>query len=136
MENLEAQKEFNSVNEFRCTATDEDYQNLLSYINSLSHKTRDFKNGIYNFSYSSAVTLLKEKGLWENAQSAQRHEKKNENFIIEPSDTKPAAFTTRSFTVEDSILGRYDKLCEKYWQYSKKAILNKLLDEALNRYGY
>lgn len=78
MENLEVQKKFNSVNEFRCTATDEDYQNLLSYINSLSHKTKDFKNGIYNFSYSSAVTLLKEKGLWKNTQSAQRQEKKNE----------------------------------------------------------
>ena len=57
-----------------------------------------------------------------------------EEFIIRA--TGPKEFVSRSVVLQKDITERIDKLSENNWQYSKKAIINKLLDEALKKYGY
>lgn len=59
-----------------------------------------------------------------------------EEFIIRPSKKEEIAFVSRTFNVSKDILDRIDNLAKDNWQYSKKAIVNKLLDDALKKYGY
>lgn len=66
--------------------------------------------------------------------SSSNISKKTEEFIIRAGEKKE--FTSRSFSISNDILARIDKLSEDNWQYSKKAIVNKLLDDALSKYGY
>ncbi|MGN0513111.1 MAG: hypothetical protein ACI4GD_02445 [Lachnospiraceae bacterium] len=66
--------------------------------------------------------------------SSSNISKKTEEFIIRAGEKKE--FTSRSFSISNDILARIDKLSDDNWQYSKKAIVNKLLDDALSKYGY
>lgn len=60
-----------------------------------------------------------------------------EEFIIRPGTTKEEkTFISRSFIIDNQILKRIDQLASDNWQYSKKAIINQLLDDALQKYGY
>lgn len=55
------------------------------------------------------------------------------------ADRKPPTkddFTTRSITISKSIQKRIDDLAAANWQYSKKAVVNQLLSDALEMYGY
>ena len=59
-----------------------------------------------------------------------------ETFIIQSGKKAEMEFVTRSFNVTKDILERIDRLAADNWQYSKKAIINQLLDDALKKYGY
>lgn len=120
---------FKSIQDFRNRATKKDMEELEAFINKQTKKADAFPNETYDFSYSSASTYLKEKGyLSSNAKNETKE------FIIK--GLKKTEFTSRSFSVQKDILNRIDNLAEDNWQYSKKAIINKLLDDALKTYGY
>lgn len=60
------------------------------------------------------------------------------SFSIVADKTPPTKddFITRSITINKSIQKRIDNLAAANWQYSKKAIVNQLLSDALEMYGY
>ena len=126
---------FNSIQEFRNKATAEDKQALADYLNSSLKKSEALPNDTYKFSYSSASTYLREEGYPVGRGSVSPKEESDfEEFVIRSS--KPKEFISKSVVLQKDISERIDKLSNDNWQYSKKAVINKLLDEALQKYGY
>lgn len=125
---------FSSIQDFRSRATEDDMKKLEAFINAQPKKAEAFPNETYNFSYSSASQYLRDQGYLGGRREAAAKESETPEFIIRAGEKKE--FTSRSFSVQTDILARIDKLAEDNWQYSKKAVINKLLDEALAKYGY
>jgi len=126
---------FNSIQEFRDKATAEDKQKLADYLNSSPKKSEALPNETYDFSYTSASTYLRSEGYQVGrGSSSSKEESDSEEFIIRASG--PKEFVSRSVVLQKDITERIDKMSTDNWQYSKKAIINKLLDEALKKYGY
>lgn len=125
---------FKSIQEFRAKATDTDKQALFEYVQSLTKKVDGFPNDIYNFSYSSASRYLTDEGYLTGKPKGNSDKRSITEFIIHTPE--PKEFISRSVTLQTDIIERLDKLADDNWQYSKKAVINKLLDEALARYGY
>lgn len=124
---------YSSIKDFRANATEEDMKELEAFIEAQKKKSEAFPNEKYDFSYSSAATELRKHGYLGGFKESGSAEE-TEEFIIRPG--AKTEFTSRSFCISTDILARIDKLAEENWQYSKKAIVNKLLDEALKKYGY
>lgn len=122
---------YNSIQEFRENATEEDMQELERYILSQPKRTGCIPNETYNFSYSSAAEFLKKKGYLGGKKETNME---TDEFIIRGGEKKE--FITRSLSIQKDVLERIDKLAADNWQYSKKAIISKLLDDALSKYGY
>lgn len=117
---------FKNTQDFRARAQETDYTKLKAYIDSLPKKTEGFPCDEYGFSYSSAMNLIREK---EGGTTSGRRA-----FVI---GRLPAEkFVSRSIALSSGISDRLNKISAEYWQYSKKAIINQLLDEALKNYGY
>ena len=125
---------FLSIQDFRSRATEDDMKELERFINAQPKKADAFPNETYGFSYSSASQCLRSHGYLGGRREAAAQETKIPEFIIRSGEKKE--FTSRSFSVQTDILARIDRLADDNWQYSKKAIINKLLDEALAKYGY
>ena len=123
---------FTSIQDFRSRATDADMQELEAYILAQPKKADAFPTDAYNFSYTSASTYLRSKGYLGGTRSASDD---IPDFIISRPGER-GEFVNRSFSVQSDILARFDRLAEDHWQYSKKAIINRLLDDALSKYGY
>ena len=124
---------FSSIQDFRSRASEEDMKELEAFITAQPKKAEAFPNETYNFSYSSASTYLRKQG-YLGGEREQASADEIPEFIIRSGEKKE--FTSRSFSVQKDILARIDKLADDNWQYSKKAIINKLLDDALKLYGY
>lgn len=126
---------FSSIQDFRSRATNEDMAALEAFIAMQQKKAEAFPNETYNFSYTSAATYLRSKGYLGDTRKQAPAAKKTPEFSISNLGER-GNFTNRSFSVRDTTLERFDKLCKDYWQYSKKAVFDKLFDEALRKYGY
>lgn len=125
---------FSSIQDFRDRATDQDMKDLEVFIGNQPKKAEAFPNETYNFSYSSASTYLRENGYLGGKRQKSEPTEEAPEFIIRGGEKKEC--TSRTFSVQKDILTRIDKLSDDNWQYSKKAIINKLLDDALKAYGY
>lgn len=123
---------FNSIQEFRDKATETDLQELADYLQSQGKKTEALPNEVYNFSYTSASTYLRQQGYQVGRKSGNDGEP--EEFIIHTAG--PKNFVSKSVVLQTDIVTRLNRLAADNWQYSKKAIINKLLDDALQKYGY
>ena len=124
---------FSSIQDFRSRATENDLKELEDFINAQPKKADAFPNETYSFSYSSAANELRKHG-YLGGERGQAPADEIPEFIIRPGEKK--GYTSRSFSVQADILARIDKLAGDNWQYSRKAVINKLLDEALAKYGY
>lgn len=125
---------FTSIQDFRDRATEQDLSDLEDFINAQTQKTRAFPNELYGFSYSSAVKFLKENGRLGGMKKKEPEENIVPEFIIHGGQKKEC--TPRTLSIRTDILERIDRLADDNWQYTKKAIINELLDEALVLYGY
>ena len=119
---------YESIDAFRKNATEDDIQELRDFIQAQKNKKEAFPCEKYNFSYTAASMFLKD--------TKDKNDNKDDNigFAIGMLGTKE--FVSRSVVLQTDICDRLDNLSKDYWQYSKKAIINKLLDEALAKYGY
>lgn len=127
---------FRSIQDFRNRATKQDMKALEDYILSQRKKSEAFPNSTYGFSYSSASKYLRENGFLSRLQTPEMKEEKPE-FLIRGIDLKEdPEYVSRTFCVRKDLLDRYDQFCAANRQYPKKAIINKLLDEVLSRYGF
>ena len=126
---------FESIQDFRERATEEDYKTLEEFILQQSNRVAAFPNDNYKFSYSAASKLLRKQGFLGGQKKTPEPE--HEEFMIRPGQLeRHQAFVDRSFSLPKELLGRLDTLCNDNWQYTKKAIIARLIDEALSKYGY
>jgi len=131
------EKLFKSLEDFREHATESDYQNLETYVRSQQNKQTAFREEDcpYPFSYTSAATLLRD----HNQADKAKEPKEPEPFVIYSmldADGKPKTWKSRSVSLSTSVLDRLDKLEKEHTQYTKKSILDALIDRALKDYGY
>lgn len=126
------------VQQFRDTATDEEWKQLVANHDALSKE--DFEEK-YNFSWSAVMNDAVEKGLYEKKRNYSftptplKKEDGTKIFFVEdrPADTKSVS---RSVQLDEDIVARLQKLENDKGQYTKKSILNQLLSDALSEYGY
>lgn len=125
---------FKSVADFRNKATENDYLELKNYLESFTYPSSEFKaTEKYNFSYSSAMKLLKENGLIENKETPK--DKNNilkKDFIIngyEKLDTM-----SRTITIDKNTFFLLDRFAELVPAYSKQNVFNKIIIEGLENY--
>ena len=126
------------VQQFRDTATDEQWQKLVTDHDALSKK--DFEEK-YGFSWNSVLNDASEKGLYEKKKKYSSPAP----ATVNPDGRKPfyvAAYTadiekkSRSVQLRSDIQARLKALESDNNQYTAFAVLNQLLDEALAKYGY
>lgn len=125
---------FKSVADFRNKATENDYLELKNYLESFTYPSSEFEaTEKYNFSYSSAMKLLKEKGLIENKElSKSKNKLLKKDFIIngyEKLDTM-----SRTITIDKNTFSLLDKFAELVPAYSKQNVFNKIILEGLENY--
>ena len=123
---------FNSINDFRTNATEQDMKDLEAFIKQQSKKTEAFPNETYKFSYTSASKFLREHGYLGSKEHTSDAKK---SFNVNSIDRNQTSIQ-RSFTLREDILKRVDRLSDDHPQFTKKSVINQLLSDALNLYGY
>ena len=125
---------FTSADDFRTHHTDTDLDRLEEIIATAERKTEAFPNTEFDFSYSTAIKLLKEAGRRQDAPTVTQEPKPQ--LTISRSIGKEGKWIQRSFTLRADLIERLKAACDEYWMYTQKAILAQLLDEALAKYGF
>lgn len=127
-------KTFISIDDFRRRAEPTDYKELEDFIMSLKNRSKEFENGPYGFSYSSASKVLKK---YHDENDEPKANLEPRKFVLEYEPGQPTPkYATRSFSIEKSILKRLDDLCSDYSRYPKKECINKVIADGLALYGY
>lgn len=123
---------------FRDTATDEQWKDMVACAisdNPIGASLQD----TYGFSWSAIRADAVERGYYEpkrrpsptsNSDTAITPTFQTEDITDEPE------CISRSIQIYTDISDRLNALCNSKQQYTKKAILNQLLNEALEKYGY
>lgn len=123
---------------FRDTATDEQWKDMVACAIS------DNPIGVslpetYGFSWSAIRNDAVERGYYEPkrrlAPTSIPDTPVTPTFQIEDITDEPECIS-RSIQLYADISDRLNALCSSKQQYTKKAILNQLLNEALEKYGY
>ena len=122
---------------FRDSATEEQWKELVIDYETLP--SDDFKNK-YGFTWSSIYQTAVERGYYQKKKNTTTAPSLSANtkahtFIIDdiPEDIKSIS---RSVSLYEDVVNRLNKLENSKRQYTKKAILNQLLSDALSYYGY
>lgn len=131
------EKLFKNLEDFRAHATESDYEALETYIHSQQNKQEAFKSEDcpYPFSYTSAATLIKEHSQSDNSKTPE----KPEQFVIYSlldENGQPKEWKARSVSISTSVLNRLDRLEKEHAQYTKKSILDAVIDRGLRDFGY
>ena len=123
---------------FRDTANDEEWKKLVELAlstNPIGTKVPDE----YGFSWSAIRSDAVERGYYEPkrrlAPTSIPDTPVTPTFQIEDITDEPECIS-RSIQLYADISNRLNALCSSKQQYTKKAILNQLLNEALEKYGY
>lgn len=123
---------------FRDTANDEEWKKLVELAlstNPIGTKVPD-ENG---FSWSAIRSDAVERGYYKPKRRPSPTSNSDTpitpTFQIEDITDEPECIS-RSIQIYSEIADRLNALCKTKQQYTKKAILNQLLDEALRKYGF
>lgn len=120
---------------FRDTANDEEWKKLVELAlstNPIGARVPDE----YGFSWSAIRADAVERGYYEpKRRLAPTSIPDTPIFQIEDITDEPECIS-RSIQLYADISNRLNALCSSKQQYTKKAILNQLLNEALEKYGY
>lgn len=124
---------------FRDTATDEQWKDMVA------HATSDNPIGAslpdtYGFSWSTIRNDAIERGYYESKRrpSSTASDPVQDTIPVFRIDdiTEDPECISRSIQIYTDISDRLNALCKSKQQYTKKAVLNQLLDEALRKYGF
>lgn len=117
---------FNNPKEFRNKATQADYENLLNIY--LSAKSADWEkySEEYGFSRSSALALLREKGMLEDTKTTDVERLQFREMKL---DTKQ-----RTVYVADDTWEKLQALYDVYPSRSKNYVLDAIIQDACDRY--
>lgn len=127
---------------FRETATDAQWKKLVEDHANLSPAEFSEK---YGFSWSGIFPTAVDLGYYTPSRTA-RHSGAEADAHSKPA-VAPAAFTvspenaqgpliSRSVQLTKAIVERLKAVEEKYPQYTKRAILNQIIDDGLRRSGF
>lgn len=123
---------------FRDTATDEDWKKLIGLALSTNPIGANIQDE-YDFSWSSIRKDAIEHGYYEpkrrSSSTASDPVHDTPIFRIDDITDEPECIS-RSIQLYTDISNRLNELCKSKQQYTKKAILNQLLDESLAKYGF
>ena len=127
-----------SVQQFRNTATPEDWKKVVEDHENLSKEDFEAK---YRFTWSGIMNDAAERGYYEKKRffaSPARPQQKADGtdvFIVAalPADIKKVS---RSVQLNEDVYNRLLSLEHNNGQYTHSSILNQLLDDALKKYGY
>ena len=115
---------------FRDTATDEQWKDMVACAIS---------DNPIGFSWSVIRADAVERGYYEPKRRPSPTSNSDTaitpTFQIEDITDEPECIS-RSIQIYTDISDRLNALCNSKQQYTKKAILNQLLNEALEKYGY
>ncbi len=127
------------ADDFRKNATHEDLEKLAAFLADKKNKTEAMKNSPYDFSYSFAAGLLREKGIWEPTKEAsEQNEEPNTEGKIFTLDALPkgAHYSTRSVQIEDGINERLKAFLEDKEGYTSRAVISQIISAGLSVYGF
>lgn len=115
-------KQFIKPAQFRASATDQDYADLLEYLTSQDSKVWDEESCPYGFSRASARNLLKEKGLIKDQDPEIK-------LQVDPDNINAKQYTIycRPETWE-----RIQKVYSGYGAMNKKNVMDAFLNFALD----
>ncbi len=118
------------LDEFRANATEEDWRAAVEDHDNLSNDEFSEK---YKFSWSAIQTEATERGFYEPKRKTSTNTKKELILERHPAGIKKKS---RSVILEEDVIKRLNSIEEYYGQYNKTSILNQLLKDALNTYGF
>ena len=130
-ENMDTQKKkraTKALNDFRTNATPEQWQEIADDYEKMDNDSFRDK---YEFTRGGIKPYLKENGLITD----QAPGKSNLAFAITYTDDRPS-MVSRSVQLDEKIQERLKNLEKDQWKVSKALVLNQLLHEALQKYGY
>ena len=125
--------------QFRETATEEDWRQLIADHETLSDE--DFYKK-YRFSWAAVRADAIKRGYYErkrkassSAPSTTLSPEEPTSFFVSPIQAGQKKIA-RSVQLTEEIYTRLQSLENENAQYTHSSILNQLLDEALQKYGY
>lgn len=124
---------------FRNTANDEDWKKLIEVALSTTPIGTNVMDK-YGFSWSSIRNDAIERGYYEpkrrpSSTASEPVQDAIPVFRIDDITDEPECIS-RSIQIYTDISDRLNALCNSKQQYTKKAVLNQLLDEALRKYRF
>ena len=126
------------VQKFRDTATEDNWKKLVDDAEKTTPVGDDIKK-IYGFAWSSIRQDAIDKGYYKPRRKSKTiddsNNSKKQTFVIDDLDEN-IKIISKSVQFYDSVLERLQNLENSKKQYTKRAILNQLLSEALNKYGF
>lgn len=131
------QKRQTPTQKFRDNATAEEWQDLVDLAMSTSPIGKLVQEK-YGFSWNSISTDAADKGYYQMKKRRSTSTGSSaDNPVIRIDDiTEDRESISRSVQIYTDIIERLKDLENSKRQYTHKAILNQLLDEALEKYGY
>lgn len=123
---------------FRDTATDDQWTDMVARATSDNPIGASLQD-TYGFSWSAIRADAVERGYYKPKRRPSPTSNSDTpitpTFQIEDITDEPECIS-RSIQIYSEIADRLNALCKTKQQYTKKAILNQLLDEALRKYGF
>lgn len=129
---------FKNIAEFRSRATDEDCKALENYVLSVNNRQDAFPSpdGRYNFSYTSAATELRRRGYLTEKTADDDAPKPFTVPDLVDKNGNEKIWKSRSVSLSTDVLERIAQLEAKHKQYTKKAILDAIIDQGLRDFGF
>ena len=121
------EKLFEKPKDFREKATEKDVRCLLEYYKGMPSKYWEEDDCPYGFSRSSAVNLLRERGLLDPVEK----DKEELNISFKKLETKQ-----RTLYITDNVWERLQNIFDDYESVDKKNVLDAFLKKALEQMGY
>lgn len=92
----------------------------------------------YEFSVGAGLDAAAKRGFYEKQVRATSSTNATQEirFTIDVNGEEPSFKKSTSVQIYDDIAARLEKVYDEYWQYSHRAILNKLIDEGLKKYEF
>lgn len=144
---------FDRTDDFRTTATQQDYQDLLEVYTTLKSTEWGTLSDTYGFSRSSALNLLREKNLIDRRRMKQSVESENGTqqsvssqrsvssrkrtqqsveLMVQPKTLKTKLRPTR---MTDETWNKLNSVLTKYSYINRENVLDSLLNEILDKYS-
>ena len=143
---------FDRTDDFRSSATEKDYQDLLEAYTGLKSTEWGTLSDTYGFSRSSALNLLREKNLIDRRRMKQSVESENRTqqsvssqrsvssrkrtqqsveLMVQPKTLKTKLRPTR---MTDQTWNKLNSVLTKYSYINRENVLDALLNEVLDKY--
>lgn len=135
---------FESIEDFRGRATEDDYKSLENYIKKQPNRQKAFPNKDYSFSYSAAAAELRAHGYLMETRTkttaSAEPDEEDDIIIRHPTDNderKKDTWNSHTFCIKDTTFARFQALvADNDDLYTKKLLIDAVIRRGLKDYGY